>query len=217
MMVPLEDAMEVICLDLEGVLVPEIWIAVAQSTRLDELKLTTRDISDYDELMNHRLNILSRERILLKDIQEVINRLEPLENAVKFTSELRSETQLVLLSDTFEQFAAPLMRKLDWPTLFCNTLETDETGRITGYRLRQQDGKRKAVEAMRSMGLRVFAAGDSYNDVTMLQAAHSAILFRAPSTIREQFPQFPGVETHRELLEGIRAFLHSRPTASEES
>jgi len=199
--------MKLICLDLEGVLVPEIWIAVAEKTGLKELQLTTRDISDYDELMNHRLKILDREGILLKDIQDVIETLEPLEGACDFTRRLREETQLVILSDTFDQFAAPLMRKLELPTIFCNTLIVEESNRIAGYRLRQADGKRKAVEAFRSMGLEVFAAGDSYNDVTMLKAAHRGMLFRAPQTIKDEFPSFGAGETHEELLSEIRGFL----------
>jgi phosphoserine/homoserine phosphotransferase len=203
--------MELVCLDLEGVLVPEIWIAVAEKTGIEELRLTTRDISDYDELMNHRLGILDREQILLKDIQEVIGTLEPLDGAFEFTTQLRKESQLVILSDTFEQFASALMRKLDLPTLFCNTLVVEENGRIAGYRLRQADGKRKAVEAFRSMGLRVFAAGDSYNDVTMLKAAHRGMLFRAPDSIKDEFPAFSAAETHSELLMGIRNFLSARP------
>jgi phosphoserine/homoserine phosphotransferase len=203
--------MELVCLDLEGVLVPEIWIAVAEKTGIEELRLTTRDISDYDELMNHRLGILDREQILLKDIQEVIGTLEPLDGAFEFTTQLRKESQLVILSDTFEQFASALMRKLDLPTLFCNTLVVEENGRIAGYRLRQADGKRKAVEAFRSMGLRVFAAGDSYNDLSMLKAAHRGMLFRAPDSIKDEFPAFSAAETHSELLMGIRNFLSARP------
>jgi phosphoserine/homoserine phosphotransferase len=203
--------MELVCLDLEGVLVPEIWIAVAEKTGIEELRLTTRDISDYDELMNHRLGILDREQILLKDIQEVIGTLEPLDGAFEFTTQLRKESQLVILSDTFEQFASALMRKLDLPTLFCNTLVVEDNGRIAGYRLRQADGKRKAVEAFRSMGLRVFAAGDSYNDLSMLKAAHRGMLFRAPDSIKDEFPAFSAVETHSELLMGIRNFLSARP------
>ncbi len=203
--------MEAICLDLEGVLIPEIWIAVACKTQLDELKLTTRDIDNYDDLMNHRLNILHREGILLDDILEVINGLDPLDGALEFTAELRSETQLIILSDTFVQFAAPLMKKLDRPSLFCNTLEIDKNGRIIGYKLRQHDGKRRAVEAFRSMGLRVFAAGDSYNDVSMLQSAHTGMFFRAPKSIREQYPQFHGTDSYGELLAGIREFCLSKP------
>ncbi len=203
--------MELVCLDLEGVLVPEIWIAVAEKTGIEDLRLTTRDISNYDELMLHRLGILEQKAMLLKDIYDVIETLDPLEGALDFVREVRVKTQLVILSDTFEQFAAPLMRKLEYPTLFCNTLEIDDNGRIVGYRLRQTDGKRKAVKAFGSMGLRVFAAGDSYNDVAMIEAADCGMFFRAPETIKSRFPEFTAVETHVELLEGITKFLNSRP------
>ncbi|MCK5736480.1 MAG: bifunctional phosphoserine phosphatase/homoserine phosphotransferase ThrH [Spirochaetaceae bacterium] len=199
--------MKLICLDLEGVLVPEIWIALAEKTGLEELRLTTRDISDYNKLMNHRIEILDREGIVLKDIQNVIATLEPLEGAADFTKTLREESQLVILSDTFEQFAAPLMKKLNMPTLFCNTLVIEKNGRVAGIKLRQNDGKRKAVEAFRSMGLDVFAAGDSYNDISMLKAAHKGMLFRAPQSIKEEFPSFGTAQTHNELLIGIREFL----------
>lgn len=199
--------MELVCLDLEGVLIPEIWIAVAEATGVEDLKVTTRDISNYDELMHYRLNILQREGILLQDITEVIRTLEPLPGAVHFSTRLRSETQLILLSDTFREFARPLMEKLDWPTLFCNTLEVDDSREITGYRLRQPDGKRKAVESFRAMGLRVFAAGDSYNDVSMLQAAHTGMFFRAPESIKNEFLEFSAVEGYEELLAGIRNFI----------
>jgi phosphoserine/homoserine phosphotransferase len=207
--------MELVCLDLEGVLVPEIWIAVSEKTGIGELRLTTRDISDYDQLMSYRLGILDREGILLKDIQEVIGTLEPLDGALEFTRKLRSESQMVILSDTFEQFAAPLMRKLDLPTLFCNTLLVEESGRISGYRLRQTDGKRRAVEAFQNMGLRVFAAGDSYNDISMLKAADRGMLFRAPKAIRMEFPDFNPAETHEDMLSGIHDFLSSRPVIAE--
>lgn len=203
--------MELICLDLEGVLVPEIWIAVSEKIGLRELRLTTRDISEYDELMNHRLGILKRAGIYLKDIQNIIETLEPLDGALDFIRQLRRETQVVILSDTFEQFAAPLMRKLELPTMFCNTLLVEESGRVFSYQMRQNDGKRKAVEAFRSMGLRVFAAGDSYNDITMLKAAHRGMLFRAPEAIKEEFPNFTPAETHQELLIEIRDFVNTRP------
>ncbi len=203
--------MELVCLDLEGVLVPEIWIAVAEKTGIEELRLTTRDISDYDELMMRRLGVLDREGILLKDIQSVIGTLQPMDGALDFIRQLREETQLVILSDTFEQFATPLMRKLELPTLFCNMLEIDESNRIAGYRLRQSDGKKKAITAFKSMGLRVFAAGDSYNDVTMIQNADGGMFFRAPESIKTEYPEYPVVEKYSELLEGIRGFLNSRP------
>lgn len=203
--------MELVCLDLEGVLVPEIWIAVSEKIGLRELRLTTRDISDYDELMSHRLGILNRAGIVLKDIQNIIEALEPLEGALDFSRKLRRETQLIILSDTFEQFATPLMNKLELPTIFCNTLVVEESGRIASYHMRQSDGKRKAVEAFRSMGLRILAAGDSYNDITMLKAAHQGMLFRAPEAIKEEFPDFAPAETYQELLMGIQNFVNTRP------
>ena len=206
--------MDLVCLDLEGVLVPEIWIAVAEKTGIGELRLTTRDISDYDELMGRRLAILEREGIALPDIQAVIDTLDPLPGASEFLAELREKTQVVLLSDTFEQFASPLMRKLRRPTLFCNTLEVDDGGRIVGYRLRQHDGKRKAVEGFRAMGMRVFAAGDSYNDVSMLKAAHRGMLFMAPDSIRGEFPELQAADDHRGLMAGVDAFLAARPVAA---
>ena len=198
-------------MDLEGVLIPEIWIAAARKTGLDDLKLTTRDIRDYGELMTHRINILNREGIGLRDIQNVIASLEPLEGAREFSAELRSRCPMVLLSDTFEQFAAPLMKKLDYPTLFCNTLTVDDEGRITGWRLRREDGKRQAVEGFRSMGFRVFAAGDSYNDVSMLRAADASMLFRAPPAIRDEFPGIPSGDDYGELRAQITGFLAARP------
>ncbi len=199
--------MDLVCFDLEGVLVPEIWIAVAEKTGLEELRLTTRDISNYHELMRHRLGILDREGLTLQNIQDVIETLEPLEGALEFTRTVRSRTQMVILSDTFEQFAFPLMRKLEMPTLFCNTLQTEPSGRISGYRLRQEDGKRRAVEAFRSMGMRVFAAGDSYNDVSMLKAAHKGMFFRAPESIRTEFPGIASAELFPELQKEIMLFL----------
>ena len=199
--------MHLVCLDLEGVLVPEIWIAVAKKTGIEELNLTTRDIPDYHELMQHRLKILAEHDLRLPYIQEVIENLEPLEGAEAFLNSIREQTQLIILSDTFLQFASPLMRKLGWPTLFCNELQVDGEGRITGYELRQEDGKRKAVAALRSIGFSIVAAGDSYNDVTMLQEAEEGILFRAPQSIKKKFLEFPTAETHPQLLEIIEKFL----------
>ncbi len=200
--------MEIVCLDVEGVLVPEIWINVSKKTGIDELKLTTRDISDYDVLMKKRLGILEEHGIKLKDIQDVIGTMEPLEGAIAFLDELRSLVPVILLSDTFTQFAKPLMEKLDRPTLFCNTLVIDGRNRIVDYTLRQQDGKRKAVEALQSIGSTVIAAGDSYNDATMLQKADSGIFFRAPDNIKSEFYEFPFVETHAELMNEIKNRLH---------
>jgi len=199
--------MELVCLDLEGVLVPEIWISVAEKTGLKELNLTTRDKSNYNELMKYRLSILDREGLVLKDIQKIISELEPLDGAYDFVQQVRMETQLVLLSDTFEQFATPLMAKLNFPTLFCNTLLVEKGGRISSYRLRQDDGKRRAVEAFRAMGLEIFAAGDSYNDISMLKAAHRSTLFRAPALIKKEYPNFDCAENHSQLLADIRNFL----------
>ncbi len=199
--------MHLVCLDLEGVLVPEIWINVALSTGIEELKLTTRDISDYDVLMKKRISILDRHNLKLVDIQKVIAGMEPLDGARSFLDELRSLTQVVVLSDTFEEFAKPLMKKLAWPTLFCNTLVVNGSGSIVDYTLRQNDGKRRAVEAFRSIGLSVIASGDSYNDISMLQTADQGILFKPPKNIMEEFPEFPVAETHQSLLSEIKKRL----------
>ena len=187
------------CLDLEGVLVPEIWINVAERTGITALRRTTRDEPDYDKLMRGRLAILDQHQLGLPDIQAVIDTMEPLDGAIAFLDWLRSRTQVIILSDTFEQFAAPLMRKLGWPTLFCNRLEVAADGRITGYRLRIADGKRRATEALRALNFRVVAAGDSYNDTTMLGAADAGILFRPPANVIADFPQFPVTTTYAEL------------------
>ena len=189
----------VACLDLEGVLVPEIWIDVAERTGIAALRRTTRDEPDYDELMRGRLAILDEHRLGLPDIQAVIDGMAPLDGALEFLEWLRSRTQVIILSDTFAQFAQPLMRKLGWPTLFCNSLEVEPSGRIAGYRLRIADGKRRAVEAFRAIAFRTVAAGDSYNDTTMLAAADAGILFRPPSNVVADFPQFPVTTTYDEL------------------
>ena len=192
--------MIVACLDLEGVLVPEIWIGVAERTGIEELRLTTRDVPDYDELMTRRLQILERHGLGIHDIQEVIAGLEPLEGARRFLDALRERMQVVILSDTFYQFAAPLMRQLGWPSLFCHDLEVrDEDGRIVAYHLRQQDPKRRAVQALHSLNFRTIAAGDSYNDVSMLEEADAGILFRPPPRVVEEFPQYPVCRDHDEL------------------
>jgi phosphoserine/homoserine phosphotransferase len=187
------------CLDLEGVLVPEIWINVAERTGIAALRRTTRDEPDYDKLMRGRLAILDERRLGLPDIQAVIATMQPLPGAADFLDWLRSRTQVVILSDTFEQFAAPLMRQLGWPTLFCHRLDVEPAGRIAGYRLRQQDAKRKAVEALRGLEFRTVAAGDSYNDTTMLAAAHAGILFKPPQNVIDDFPQFPVTRSYDEL------------------
>ncbi|HZP41617.1 MAG TPA: bifunctional phosphoserine phosphatase/homoserine phosphotransferase ThrH [Candidatus Binatia bacterium] len=191
------------CLDLEGVLVPEIWIDVAERTGIPELRRTTRDEPDYDALMRGRLAILERHGLGLPDIQAVIERMAPLDGAVAFLDWLRDRAPVVILSDTFYEFAAPLLRKLGHPTLFCNALETDARGRLTGYRLRLPDGKRRAVEALRALAFRVVAAGDSYNDTTMLAAADAGILFRPPANVVADFPQFPVARTYDELRDAF--------------
>ena len=197
----------IVTLDLEGVLVPEIWIAFAEKTGIEQLKLTTRDIPDYDELMTGRLAILNEHGLKLADIQEVIGTLAPLEGARAFLDELRSITQVVILSDTFLEFAKPLMEQLAWPTIFCHDLEIDREGRVAHYRLRQPDQKRKAVAAFRSLNYRVIAAGDSYNDTTMLGEADTGFLFRSPDNVKGEFPQFRSAEKYDELMGLIRGEL----------
>ena len=199
----------VVALDLEGVLVPEIWIAFARQTGIEKLKLTTRDIPDYDELMQGRLEVLNANGLTLSAIQEVIGALSPLEGARAFLDELRSLTQVIILSDTFEEFAKPLMRQLGWPTIFCHRLEVKED-RIARYRLRQPDQKRKAVAAFHSLNYRVIAAGDSFNDITMLQEADAGFLFRAPENVKAQFPQFPALEDYAVLLRRIRGAIRGQ-------
>jgi phosphoserine/homoserine phosphotransferase len=196
----------IVALDLEGVLSPEIWISVAEKTKIDALRLTTRDISNYDELMQHRLKILNEHDIKLSDIQSVIAGLPLLDGARAFLDELRTFCQVVILSDTFAQFAKPVMEKLGWPTLFCHTLEIKDN-RIAGYKLRQQNQKQHAVEAFKSLNYKVFAAGDSYNDITMLKAADKACLFCAPPQVMSEFPQFKAVEKYDDLLNEISTFL----------
>ena len=191
--------MEVACLDLEGVLVPEIWINVAERTGIDELRLTTRDIADYDELMTYRLGILDKHNLTIHDIQAVIATLTPLDGAGAFLDWLRERFQVLILSDTFYQFASPLMRQLGWPTVFCHNLEIDGGGRITAYKLRMPDQKRASVNALRQVNLRTIAAGDSYNDTTMLGAADAGILFCPPDNVVAEFPQFPVTRNYDEL------------------
>lgn len=188
-----------ICLDLEGVLIPEIWITVAKKTGIQDLSVTTRDIPDYDLLMKRRLTILDRHRLRLPDIQSVIGTMAPLEGAGEFLRWLRERCQVIILSDTFYEFAYPLMRQLDFPTLFCNRLEVDASGRIVNYHMRQPDQKRQSVIALKSLQFRVIAAGDSYNDTPMLTEAHAGIFFRPPEKIAKEFPQFPVTHTYEEL------------------
>ena len=195
--------MVVACLDLEGVLVPEIWINVAERTGIAELRRTTRDEPDYDKLMHGRIAILDRHGLKLADIQNVIGGMDPLEGAPVFLEWLHERFQVIILSDTFDQFSQPLMRKLGWPTLFCNTLDVEPSGRIAGYRLRIADGKRLAVEALRALAFRVVAAGDSYNDTTMLGAADAGILFRPPANVAAEFPQFPVTTTYDALRDAF--------------
>lgn len=191
--------MELACLDLEGVLIPEIWIAFAEETGIEELKATTRDIPDYDVLMKQRLRILDENGLTLPQIQDTISRLSPLEGAREFIDWLRERFQVVILSDTFYEFAAPLMKQLGYPALLCHKLEVDEQGRITDYTLRQRDPKRQSVRAFQLLNYRVIATGDSYNDTTMLTQAESGILFHAPQNVIEEFPQFPAVHSYEDL------------------
>ena len=191
--------MELACLDLEGVLIPEIWIEFANKTGIEELKATTRDIPDYDVLMKQRLRILDEHGYKIQDIQEVIATLSPLDGAVEFINWLRERFQVVILSDTFYEFAQPLMRQLGFPTLFCHKLETDEEGRITDYKLRQVDPKRQSIRAFQLLNYRCIAAGDSYNDTTMLKQAESGILFKSPDNVIAEFPQFPAVHEYDDL------------------
>jgi phosphoserine/homoserine phosphotransferase len=195
--------MEVACLDLEGVLVPEIWIAVAERTGVPQLRRTTRDEPDYDKLMRWRLALLEERGLGLPDIQAAIGALGPLPGAREFLDWLRERMSVVILSDTFAEFAAPLMRQLGWPTLFCHTLEVAPGGRIAGYRLRMPDQKRAAVRAFKGLRLRVIAAGDSYNDTAMLAEAHAGILFRPPQNVIDEFPQFPVVRDYAGLASAI--------------
>ena len=191
--------MEIACLDLEGVLVPEIWIAFAEKTGIESLRATTRDIHDYDVLMKQRLRILDEHGLTLNDIQEVIATLKPLDGAVEFVNWLRERFQVIILSDTFYEFSQPLMRQLGFPTLLCHKLVTDENGRVVDYQLRQKDPKRQSVLALKTLYYRIIAAGDSYNDTTMLGEADAGILFHAPDNVIEQFPQFPAVHTFDDL------------------
>ncbi len=199
--------MHLVCLDLEGVLVPEIWIAVAEKTGRPELRRTTRDEPDYDKLMRYRLALLDQHGITLPQIQEIIGTLRPLEGALEFMNWLRARTQVLILSDTFEQFAAPLMRQLGWPTLLCHELEVEKSGRISGYKLRLPDQKRRAVEALRGLNYDTIAAGDSHNDLAMLQAANHGILFRPTDAFAAANPNFPVTRDHAALRREIEKLL----------
>lgn len=191
--------MYIVCSDLEGIFTPEIWINFAEITGIEELRLTTRDISDYNVLMKRRLGILEENNLTLDDIQAVIRKMEPVEGALDFLNWLRSLVEVIIVSDTFVEFAGPLMEKLDRPTLFCNTLSVNGAGAITGYNLRQQDGKKKVALALKSLDYQVIAIGDSYNDITMLQAADHAILYRPPDNVVKEYVEFPVAYTYEEL------------------
>jgi phosphoserine / homoserine phosphotransferase len=199
--------MHLVCLDLEGVLVPEIWITFADVTGIPELRRTTRDEPDYDKLMRYRLGILAGHGLKLADIQKVIGSMSPLDGAGDFLSTLKEKTQVVILSDTFSQFAKPLMAKLDFPTLFCNSLVIDGDGTITDFSMRQQDGKRKSVEAFKTLNFHIFAAGDSFNDLAMIRAADAGCLFRPPASIRTQCADLPSVEDYSGLMKHIEAHM----------
>ncbi len=193
----------VVCLDLEGVLVPEIWINVAVKTGIDDLKITTREMPDYDKLMRQRLNILDRQALKIGDIQDVIAKMGPLEGATAFLAWLRERYQVIILSDTFYQFAQPLMRQLGFPTLFCNQLEIDRSGRIVNYHMRMQDPKKHAVAAFKSLNFFTMAAGDSYNDTAMLDEADAGFFFRPPEHLPKEFPKFPVTQHYGELQERL--------------
>ena len=201
--------MEIVCLDLEGVLVPEIWIAFSEKTGISELRITTREEPDYDKLMKFRMGILREHGLTLKDIQDVIATIRPLDGAREFLDKVREITQVVILSDTFTEFAKPLMKQLGWPTILCNSLIVDDKNMLTGIRLRQQDGKRKAIDGFRAMNFRTFAAGDSYNDLTMIRKADKGCLFRAPTNILKEEPDLRLCTTYDEFFEEIRSFVES--------
>lgn len=200
--------MNIVCLDMEGVLVPEIWIAFAEATGIPELKRTTRDEPDYDKLMKYRLAILKEHNLGLKEIQDTIATIEPLPGAKEFLDELRTLTQVIILSDTFEQFAKPLMKKLDWPTIFCNTLEVAEDGMIIGYKMRCAQSKLTTVRALQSAGYDTIAAGDSFNDLGMIQASKAGFLFKSTEKIKADHPELPAYEEFSDLLDAIKAVLN---------
>ena len=199
--------MYIVCSDLEGVFVPEIWISVAEKTGIEALKLTTRDEPDYDVLMRRRIAILRENNLKLADITRVISDIKPLEGAPEFLDWLRSIAQVIVLSDTFVEFADPLMQKLNWPTLFCNSLKVNSDGAISGYVLRQPDGKRKAIVALKSLNYKVIAMGDSYNDITMIQTADRGILFRPPKKVRAEYPDLPVAEGYEDLKKLLQLLL----------
>lgn len=199
--------MYITCLDLEGVLVPEIWIAFAEASGIPELKRTTRDEPDYDKLMKWRLGILKEHGLGLKEIQETIEKIDPLPGAKEFLDELRSVTQVVIISDTFTEFAKPLMKKLGWPTIFCNSLEVAENGEITGHKMRCEKSKYSTVKALQSVGFETIASGDSFNDLGMIEISKAGFLFRSTEQIKADYPQYPAFETYDELLEAIKGAM----------
>ncbi len=199
--------MNIVCLDMEGVLVPEIWVAFAEASGIPELKRTTRDEPDYNKLMDWRLQILRKHGLGLKEIQETIAQIEPMSGAKEFLDELRSVTQVIILSDTFTQFAGPLIKKLGMPTIFCNTLEVAENGEITGFRMRIANSKLSTVKALQSIGFETIASGDSFNDLGMIQASKAGFLFRTTEQIKKDYPQYPAFEEYSELLAAIKNAL----------
>jgi phosphoserine/homoserine phosphotransferase len=201
------ETMEIVCLDLEGVLVPEIWIAFAEETGIPELKRTTRDEPDYDKLMKYRINILKEHGLGLKEIQDTIATIDPMPGAKEFLDELRSFTQVIIISDTFSQFAGPLMKKLGYPTIFCNTLEVADNGEITGFKMRCEKSKLTTVKALQSIGFETIASGDSHNDLGMIQASKAGFLFRSTDSIKAEYPELPAYETYDELMAAIKAAM----------
>ena len=199
--------MNIVCLDLEGVLVPEIWIAFAEETGIPELKRTTRDEPDYDKLMNYRINILKEHGLGLKEIQETIAKIDPLPGAKEFLDKLRETTQVIIISDTFTQFAGPLMKKLGYPTIFCNSLEVAEDGEITGFKMRIENSKLTTVKALQSIGYDTIASGDSHNDLGMIKASKAGFLFRSTDEIKKEYPELPAFETYDELMAAIKEAL----------
>ena len=199
--------MNIVCLDLEGVLVPEIWIAFSEASGIPELKRTTRDEPDYNKLMNWRIGILKEHGLGLKEIQDTIKTIDPLPGAREFLDELRSLTQVIIISDTFTQFATPLMEKLGWPTLFCNSLEVADSGEITGFKMRIKDSKLTTVKALQSIGYDTIASGDSFNDLAMIKASKAGFLFRSTEQIKKDYPEFPAFEEYEDLLLAIKKAL----------
>ena len=199
--------MNIVCLDMEGVLIPEIWIAFAEATGIEELKRTTRDEPDYDKLMQYRLDILRKHNLGIKEIQDTISKMDPIPGAKEFLDELRTITQVIIISDTFEQFAQPLMKKLGWPTLFCNSLEIAEDGTITDYKMRVEKSKYTTVKALQSIGFDTIASGDSHNDMGMIQASKAGFLFKSTESIKAEYPDIPAFDEYDDLLAAIKAAL----------